>query len=74
MQMDLASILADVQIAISLGKLAIQIGQDAAPFIETAYDILFNNKQLTSDERNDLLSKEAGLRAQLQKPLDDNDN
>jgi hypothetical protein len=67
--MDPATILADAQIVLALGKLAIQVGEDAAPFIETAYDIIFNKRTLTDDERAAMLAREASLRATLQAPL-----
>lgn len=49
--MDPATVLADVQLALTLGKLAVQFGQEAGPFLITAYNIAFNDKVLTDDER-----------------------
>lgn len=69
--MDLAAIIADAQIVIALGKLAISVGQDAAPFVMQAYEILINGKTLSDQERQALSEKEAALRAQLQEPLPD---
>ncbi len=63
--MDLATILADAQMAISVAKLAIQLGQDAAPYIENAYNILFNGKQLTADERSAMSNQELAWRGDI---------
>ena len=67
--MDPMTILADVQIAISLGKLALQVGQDALPFLLTAEKLIFEQRSLTDAERSDMLAKEKALRDQLQEPL-----
>lgn len=67
--MDVATIIADLQIAVNLANLAIQTGTDAAPFVTNAYNILFKGKTLTAGERAAMLSQEAVLRAQLQAPL-----
>lgn len=63
--MDIASILDDVQIAIKLANTAIQIGQDAAPFIKNAYGILFEGKTLTDDERQAMLDQEIAWRSEI---------
>lgn len=63
--MDPATILADVQLAISVGKMAVELGQEAAPFLINAYDIAFENKVMTSDERAALRAKEADMRSQI---------
>ena len=63
--MDPAAILADVQLAISLGKTAIELGQDAKPFLLNAYAIAFGNKTLTPDERQAMRDQEAALRASI---------
>lgn len=67
--MDLAAIVADAQIVIALGRLAIQVGQDAAPFVMQAYEILVNGKTLSEQERAALADKEKSLRDQLQTPV-----
>lgn len=69
--MDPATILADVQIVISLARLAIQVGQDAAPFVISAYNIAVKGVALTDDERLAMNAKETELRALLQQPLPD---
>jgi hypothetical protein len=63
--MDPATILADVQLAISIGKTAIELGEDAAPFLINAYDIAFENKTLTADERQAMRDQEASMRASI---------
>lgn len=63
--MDVAAILADVQLAISLGKLAVQIGQDAKPFLLNAYNIAFGHKTLTPEERQAMRDHEASLRGRI---------
>ena len=63
--MDPVSIIADAQIVISLAKLAYQVGQDALPYIERAYQLLFNNKSLTEQERTDMAAQEAAWRADI---------
>ena len=64
--MDPVTILADVQIAISLGKLAIQVGESALPFLIVAEKLIFEQRSLTDVERADMLAKEKVLRDQLQ--------
>jgi hypothetical protein len=63
--MDPASILADVQLAISLGKMAYDLEQNVAPYLVTAYQIVFENKVLTADERQAMRDKETAMRAQI---------
>lgn len=63
--MDLASILADVQAAVQLANLAVQVGQDAAPFVTSAYDILFKGTTLTADQRATMVAQETTLRETL---------
>lgn len=63
--MDPATILADVQLAISIGKTAYDLGQDAGPFLINAYNIAFGSKTLTPDERQTMRDQEASLRAQI---------
>lgn len=63
--MDLAAIISSAQIVISVAKLAIQVGQDAAPYIERTYQILFENKELTAEERAAMAAQEAQWRAEI---------
>ena len=69
--MDIATILADAQVILSLGKLAVQVGMDAAPYIEQAYDIVVLNKPLSDADRQAALAKQAALEAQIATPLPD---
>lgn len=63
--MDLATILADVQLAVSAGKMALDLGESAAPYLMTAWNIMFNNKMLTPDEHQSLRDQEAAMRARV---------
>lgn len=69
--MDMATIMADAEIIISLGKLAIQIGEDAAPYIEQAYDILVLKRSLSDADRQAAVAKQTELEAQIATPLPD---
>jgi hypothetical protein len=60
--MDPATILADVQLALSIGKVAMELAQDSAPFLTNAYNIAFGNKVLTDAERQQMRDDEARLR------------
>jgi hypothetical protein len=63
--MDPATILADVQLAISLAKTAYDLGKDMAPYVITAYQIVFENKVLTAAERQAMTDQEAAWRAEI---------
>lgn len=63
--LDLATIMADVQLAVQAGKLAIDLGESAAPYLMTAYNIMFKNKMLTPEERQALRDQEAAMRARV---------
>jgi predicted phosphoribosyltransferase len=63
--MDMATILADAQIILALGKLAVQVGMDAAPYIEQAYDIVVLNKPLSDADRQAAIARQAVLEAQI---------
>jgi hypothetical protein len=69
--MDIATILADAQIILSLGKLAVQVGMDAAPYIEQAYDIVVLKRPLSDTERLAAIAKQAELEADIATPLAD---
>lgn len=60
--MDLATLISDAQLAVSVAKLAIAAGQDAAPYIENAYLILFQGKVLTTEERAGMAAQEVAWR------------
>lgn len=63
--MDPLTVLEDVRLALSLGKMALDIEQQAAPFLTKAYDIAFGHKTLTDAERQDMRDQEASMRAQI---------
>jgi hypothetical protein len=63
--MDPVAILADVGYALSIAKVAIAVEQSAAPFVETAYNLISGNTTLTDAQRADLQTQEDALRAQL---------
>jgi hypothetical protein len=63
--MDPATILSDVQLAISLGKMAVDLGEEAAPFLINAYNIAFGDKVLTADDRASMQAQEAQMRARI---------
>ena len=63
--MDPATILADVQLALSLGKMAYELEQNAAPFWINAYQIAFQSKTLTAADRQKMRDDEAAMRKQI---------
>lgn len=71
--MDPVSILADVQLAIKLAKMAYDLGKDTAPYIITAYQIMFKNKILTAEERQAMTAKELEWRAKIDAQIDEDD-
>lgn len=70
MSIDLASIVANIQLAVSAAKAAYELGQDAGPFIKNAADIIAG-KPMTPDQRAAALAKETELRNRLQAPITD---
>jgi hypothetical protein len=63
--MDPVAILKDVQLAIGLAKLAYDLGKDVAPYMITAYEIMFKNKILTAEERDAMTKQELAWRADI---------
>lgn len=63
--MDPATILADVQLALSIGKVAYELEQDAAPFLINAYEIAFQNKVLTPSDRQSMRDQETAMRTNI---------
>lgn len=63
--MNLAEILSDVQLAVKLANTALQLGEDAAPHIQTAYGILFEGKSLTDEQRQAMLDQETAWRSDI---------
>lgn len=71
--MDPVSILADVQLAIKLAKMAYDLGKDTAPYIITAYQIMFKNKILTTEERQAMTTRELEWRAKIDAQIAEDD-
>jgi hypothetical protein len=63
--MDPATILADVQLAVSLGKMAYELGQEVGPYLLDAYNIAFGYKVLTAEERQAMRDKETAMRTSI---------
>jgi hypothetical protein len=63
--MDPVTILANVQLAIKLGKMAYDLGKDMAPYMITAYEIVFKNKVLTVEERQAMTDQELLWRKEI---------
>ncbi len=63
--MDPLSIVAEAQMLIGLAKLAYQVEQDAQPYVIRAWQLLFENKALTDQERTDMTAQEAAWRADI---------
>ena len=71
--MDPVSILKDVQLAIGLAKMAYDLGKDIAPYMITAYEIMFKNKILTADERDAMTKQEFEWRADIDRVIAEDD-
>lgn len=71
--MDPVTILANVSLAIKLAKMAYELGKDVYPFLKTAYEIMFQNKVLTADERETMEKQELEWRAEIDKIIADDD-
>lgn len=63
--MDVVTIMADVQLAIKLAKMAYEMGKDMYPYVKTAYEIMFKNKILTPEERQAMTDQEQLWRAEI---------
>lgn len=63
--MDVITIMADVQLAIKLAKMAYEMGKDMYPYVKTAYEIMFKNKVLTPEERQAMIDQELAWRADI---------
>lgn len=63
--MELSAVVADAGYVLSLAQIAITTASNAAPFVETAYNLLVNKATLTDAQRATLLTQETALRAQL---------
>ena len=67
--MDPATLLADLNVVVSVGKLALSLGVDVAPYFMQVYNIVVKGETLSDDDRAKLIEDEKGLRARLQLPL-----
>lgn len=63
--MDVVTIMADVQLAIKLAKMAYEMGKDMYPYVKTAYEIMFKNKVLTPEERQAMTDQELAWRSEI---------
>ncbi len=63
--MDAVTILANVELAIKLAKMAYDLGKDMYPYVKTAYEIMFQNKVLTAEERQAMVDQEQLWRAEI---------
>lgn len=63
--MDVVTIMADVQLAIKLAKMAYDLGKDMYPYVKTAYEIMFKNKVLTVEERQAMTDQEQLWRSEI---------
>jgi hypothetical protein len=71
--MDPVTVLADVALAIKLAKMAYDLGKDVYPFVKTAYEIMFKNKILTTDEREAMTKQETEWRAEIDAVIAEDD-
>lgn len=63
--MDPVQVMANVQLAIKLAKMAYDLGKDMYPYVKTAYEIMFQNKILTAEERQAMVDQEQLWRAEI---------
>lgn len=71
--MDPATIISNVQLAIKLAKLAYDLGKDMYPYVKTAYEIIFQNKVLTPEERQAMIDQEVIWRAEIDAVIAEDD-
>jgi len=70
---DPVTIMADIQLAIKLAKMAYDAGKDMYPYVKTAYEIMFKNKILTAEERDAMTKQEQEWRADIDKQIAEDD-
>ena len=63
--MNPVAVLAHVELAIKLAKMAYDLGKDVYPYVKTAYEIMFQNKILTAEERQAMVDQEQLWRAEI---------
>lgn len=71
--MDPVTILADIQLAIKLAKMAYDLGKDMYPYVKTAYEIMFKNKVLTAEERERMTKQEQEWREAIDAQIAEDD-
>ncbi len=54
-----------IKLALSLATTAYQLGKDAAPYVKLAYQIQFENKVLTPEERQAMTDQEQSWRSEI---------
>lgn len=57
--------MADVSLAIKLAKMAYDTGREMYPYVKLAYEIVFKNKVLTTEERETMTATEKQWRAEI---------
>lgn len=62
-----------IKLALSLAMTAYQLGKDAAPYIELAYEIQFKNKVLTDAERKVMTDQETAWRSEIDAQIAEDD-
>ena len=65
---DIASIISDAEIVANLAQMAIQYGEEVAPYVEQLYRILVLKQTLTVAERQANITAEQGFRDRLNAP------
>jgi uncharacterized protein YfaT (DUF1175 family) len=66
--MDMPTLEADLALAVTVLKLAVQLYQDVkqlAPFVEAIWQIAINKQALTDEQRQALNDAETAMRAQI---------
>lgn len=63
--MDPVTLMADISLAIKLAKMAYDTGREMYPYVKLAYEIMFKNKVLTTEEREAMASQEKEWRAEI---------
>lgn len=71
--MDPVTVMADVQLAIKLAKMAYDAGVDMYPYVKTAYQIMFENKVLTTEERQTITNQEIAWRKDIATQVTEDD-
>jgi hypothetical protein len=65
---DLATIIADAEIVANLAKMAIEYGEEVAPYVQQFYRIVVEKETLTVQERQDTEAALQAFRDRLNAP------